>query len=172
MVKFKAILQKFGEKGEKTGWTYFSIPVEIAQELNPGIRISYRVKGSIDNFPIKQVAFVPMGNGDYIIPFNQIFKKNIHKNIGDFIDVSLEIDTDIFEISPDLLDCLADDPTAKKYFEAMSKSHQRYFSNWIESAKTIETKSKRIAQSIFGLGNGMDYGMMIRHFSAKSKLEK
>lgn len=34
MVTFKAMLQKFGSKGEKTGWTYIDIPKKIAQNLN------------------------------------------------------------------------------------------------------------------------------------------
>jgi Domain of unknown function (DUF1905)/Bacteriocin-protection, YdeI or OmpD-Associated len=168
MVQFKSILDKFGEKGEKTGWTYFQIPAHIAQELNPGVKTSYRVKGKIDNFPIKMVALLPMGEGDFIIPFNQKYKKEVGKKEGDTIEVSLEIDTDEFVISPDLMECLEDDPRAITAFEKMPKSHQKYYSNWVESAKTFETKSKRIAQCVFGLANGMDYGQTLRHFKALS----
>jgi Bacteriocin-protection, YdeI or OmpD-Associated/Domain of unknown function (DUF1905) len=170
MIQFKAILDKFGEKGEKSGWTYFVIPAHIAQELNPGVKVGYRVKGKIDNFPIKMVALLPMGEGDYIIPFNEKLKKGTAKKEGSTIEVTLEIDTDEFEISQDLLDCMADDPKADEAFNKMPKSHQKYYSNWVESAKTFETKSKRIAQCIFGLANGMDYGQMIRHFSAKNRI--
>lgn len=164
MIQFKAILDKFDEKGEKTGWTYFIIPAHIAQELNAGVKTSYRVKGKIDNFPIKMVALLPMGNGDYIIPFNDKFKKGTAKKEGATIEVSLEIDTDEFQISADLLACLEDEPRAIAAFEKMPKSHQRYYSNWVESAKTFETKSKRITQCVFGLSNGMDYGQTLRHF--------
>ncbi len=164
MIQFKAILDKFNEKGEKTGWTYFVIPAHIAQELNPGVKTSYRVKGKIDNFPIKMVALVPMGEGDYIIPFNDRFKKATGKKEGAKIEVFLEIDTDEFPFSQDLLACLEDEPIASEAFYKMPKSHQKYYSNWVESAKTFETKSKRIVQCVFGLANGMDYGQMIRHF--------
>ena len=42
--------------------------------------------------------------------------------------------------------------------------YQNYYSKWIDSAKTIETKSKRIAQCLFAFANNMDYGEMLRHF--------
>jgi hypothetical protein len=169
MVNFKTILDKFGEKGEKTGWTYIHIPAHIAAEINAGVKTSYRVKGSIDSFPIKMVALLPMGDGDFIIPFNQKLQKGTGKKEGASVVVTLEIDTDEFEISDDLITCMADDPKAFSAFDAMPKSHQKYYSNWVESAKTFETKSKRIAQCVFGLANGMDYGQMIRHFSAKNR---
>lgn len=164
MIQFKAILDKFNEKGEKTGWTYFTIPAHIAQELNPGVKVGYRVKGKIDNFPIKMVALLPMGEGDFIIPFNQKFKKGTGKKEGATIEVTLEIDTDEFVFSEDLMACLEDDPVAIAAFNKMPKSHQKYYSNWVESAKTFETKSKRITQCVFGLANGMDYGQTLRHF--------
>lgn len=164
MIQFKAILDKFNEKGEKTGWTYFTIPAHIAQELNPGVKVGYRVKGKIDNFPIKMVALLPMGEGDFIIPFNQKFKKGTGKKEGATIEVTLEIDTDEFVFSEDLMTCLEDEPVAIAAFNKMPKSHQKYYSNWVESAKTFETKSKRITQCVFGLANGMDYGQTLRHF--------
>lgn len=164
MVHFKTILDKFGEKGEKSGWTYFTVPAHIAQELNPGVKVGYRVKGKIDNFPIKMVALLPMGEGDFIIPFNQNFKKGTGKKEGATIEVTLEIDTDEFIISEELVACLEDEPKALAAFNKMPKSHQKYYSNWVESAKTFETKSKRITQCVFGLANGMDYGQTLRHF--------
>ena len=36
MVEFTATLEKFGKKGEKTGWTYIEIPADVAQEIKPG----------------------------------------------------------------------------------------------------------------------------------------
>ena len=49
MTKFETILQKFGEKGEKTGWTYIEIPAHIAHEIKSDCKVSFRVKGTIDN---------------------------------------------------------------------------------------------------------------------------
>ena len=67
MVEFKAVLEKFREMGEKTGWTFIYISLDIAQKLNPGVRKAYRVKGKLDDFKIKDVSLLPMGNGDFIL---------------------------------------------------------------------------------------------------------
>ena len=55
MVTFKTIILKFGELGEKTGWTYISISIDIAQKLMPGNKKSFRVKGKLDEFKIASV---------------------------------------------------------------------------------------------------------------------
>jgi len=61
MHTFTALLQRFGPKGEKTGWTYIEIPDDISNGLRPGQKTSFRVCGTLDAFETKQVALVPMG---------------------------------------------------------------------------------------------------------------
>ncbi|MEA5141909.1 YdeI/OmpD-associated family protein [Arcicella rigui] len=164
MVSFTAVLQKFDKKGEKTGWTYLEIPAEMAQKIKENTRVSFRVKGKIDEFPIKLVALIPMGEGDFILPINAQMRKGIRKTEGASVLLSLEEDQDELAISSELLICLEDEPVASKAFHAMPKSHQFYYSKWIESAKTIETKSKRISMTVQSLAMGMDYGQMLRYF--------
>ncbi|WP_301920777.1 hypothetical protein [Ferruginibacter sp.] len=36
MIQFITTILKFGEKGEKNGWTYIVIPAVLAQQLSPG----------------------------------------------------------------------------------------------------------------------------------------
>ncbi|RYU94487.1 YdeI/OmpD-associated family protein [Emticicia agri] len=167
MVTFNTNLQKFEKQGEKTGWTYIVVPATIANQIKPNTRTTYRVRGKLDNYPIKQVALLPMGDGDYIIPINDAMRKGIRKEEGASVEVSLEIDTDEFKISEDLLVCLEDEPKALEFFNSLPPGHQRYFSNWIEGVKSIEIKSKRISQAVWGLSKGMDFGAIIRHFKGK-----
>ncbi|MDR6560399.1 MULTISPECIES: YdeI/OmpD-associated family protein [unclassified Arcicella] len=164
MITFTALLQKFDKKGEKTGWTYFEIPADIAQQIKADTRVSFRVKGKIDNFSIKLTALIPMGEGDFILPINATIRKGIRKTEGATVQVSLEEDKSELTINAELLLCLEDDEKASKAFHAMPKSHQFYYSKWIESAKTIETKTKRISMTVQSLSMGMDYGQMLRHF--------
>jgi len=63
MVQFTAVILQFAEQGEKTGWSYVAIPAEIAGKLKPGHKKSFRVKGKLDNYPIRQQALIPMGGG-------------------------------------------------------------------------------------------------------------
>ena len=164
MVVLETILHKFGKKGEKTGWTYAEIPSEIAQILKADTKVSFRVKGRIDSFEIKLVALVPMGEGVFILPINADMRRGIHKKEGAMVRLELTEDTDPLPQSDDLLDCIADDPRAQAYFEKLPLSHQNYYFKWIESAKTPETKAKRIARTVQGFAMGMDYNQMVRHF--------
>ncbi|QKZ12185.1 YdeI/OmpD-associated family protein [Spirosoma sp. KUDC1026] len=164
MYTFTALLQRFDDKGEKTGWTYVTIPVSVSEAMKPGQKTSYRVKGTLDNYAIKQVALVPMGNGQFIIAVNATMRRGIRKEAGATVQVSLDIDDDPFPISPDLIACLEDEPAAREFFTTLPKGHQQYFSNWIESAKTIDTKAKRLTQAVTGLAMGLGYGETIRHF--------
>ncbi|WP_420149132.1 YdeI/OmpD-associated family protein [Spirosoma sp.] len=170
MPSFTTILKKFTEKGDKTRWTYIEIPTEITDELKPGQRTTYRVKGKLDNHPIKQVALLPLKREDgsgtgFIIPINATMRRGMGKDeAGASIRVELEVDDSPIPMSADLLECLQDDPAAQKHFDTLSKSHQNYFSNWIEEAKTPVTKDDRITKSIRGLSMGMNFGEMIRYF--------
>jgi hypothetical protein len=163
VVKFKAILSRFGEKGEKTGWTYIQITEEIAQSLKPGNRQSFRVKGKLDNFPIKQVALMPMGDGSFIMPVNAAMRKGLGKRKGAMIIVDIEADHKPLEISKDLLDCLDDDPDAKRFFYGLPLSHRNYFSKWIDSIKSPEGKIGRIADVVNAMSRKMTFPEMLRN---------
>lgn len=167
MVKFSAVIEKYGRNGEKTGWTYVSVPKKIAGKINPGVRKSFRVKGTIDGFAVKQLALVPVGQGDFIIALNAEIRKGISKKVGEKIQLHLEVDVSEYRLNSDFLVCLKDDAIAFDFFQSLSKGHQNYFSKWIDSAKTLETKSKRIAMAIDGLSRKMNYGEMIRFNKGK-----
>jgi len=159
---FTATLEKFASQGEKTGWTYISIPKKVAGKINPGVKRSFRVKGKLDEHPIKFVATVPMGEGNFIIAINATMRKAIGKQKGEKVEVELELDKAKITINKEFLECLADEPAALKEFNKMPPSHQHYYSKWIESAKTETTKTKRIALAVDTLAKKMNYGEMIR----------
>ena len=163
MITFSAPIKKFSKKGEKTGWTYIEIAAGTAQKLFTGNKKSFRIKGYIDEYKISQVTIIPMGKGDFILPLNKEIRKGITKKEGDEVNLKIEIDNSEIKISPDLIECLGDAPEALSYFNKLTPSHQKYFSNWVISAKTFETKSKRIAIIVNALLQGLDYGQMIRN---------
>lgn len=161
-IRFTTVIRKFGEMGEKTGWTYMHIPAALAEQLNPGVRTAFRVKGSLDQYKISQVSLLPMGEGDFIMPLNATMRKAIGKRAGHSLEVVLQVDGSSFVMSEDFMQCLADEPAALAYFNSLPGSHQRYFSKWIDSAKTEETKAKRIARAVHALARKMGYAEMIR----------
>ena len=170
MVKFTALLQKFDEQGEKTGWTYFVIPVEIVQQIKPGFKKIFRVKGKLDNFKISGVAIMPMGDDSFIMPVNAAMRKATGKRKGASIIAMLEADDTPLKLNEDFISCLNDEPAALQYFNTLNGSHRSYFSKWIDSAKTEPTKTKRIAMAVSALSRKMGYPEMLHEQKAKKDL--
>jgi hypothetical protein len=170
MVKFTVLIQKFNEQGEKTGWTYIKVPARLACQLKPNNKKSFRVKGKFDNYQFEKISLLPMGNGDFIIPINATIRKHIHKAKGATITVNMEVDESTLLVSADLMECLNDEPIALSYFQKLPKSHQNYYSKWIESAKTEVTKAKRIALTVAACARRMSYSEMMREEKSRSEI--
>lgn len=162
MVDFITTIRKFGKLGEKTGWSYILITEKQAEQLNPGCKKTFRVKGQLDDFKFERTAILPMGNGEFILPMNATIRKGTGKKVGDKINVTLDLDPRPLKPSADFMKCLKDDNRAYDFFKTLPKGHQNYFTNWIESAKTLPTKTKRITMALIGLGIGQGFGEMIR----------
>lgn len=162
MIQFTTAIHKFDAKGEKTGWTYIEIPAELAEKLKPGNRQSFRVKGRLDKHRVTGQALIPMGGGAFILPLNAELRKAIRKGKGAMLEVRLEPDESGFIFNADFMSCLEDEPAAKKFFNGLPGAHQRYFSKWIDSAKTEPTRVKRISMSVSALARKWGYAEMIR----------
>ena len=162
MVSFTAPISKFGQQGEKTGWTYVLIPADKSAKINPGIKKSYRVKGKLDEYDISQVALIPMGGGDFIMPLNAALRKGIGKRKGALVKLQLALDDSPLKQNTELLECMSDEPEALKHFNSLPQSHRNYFTKWIDSAKTDPTRAKRIALVIRTMIRKMDFGAMLR----------
>ncbi len=162
MISYTTTIYKFGKKGEKTGWTYIDVPADVANKINKGERKSYRVKGKLDDYVIKNIALIPMGEGNFIIPLNAVIRKGIKKKEGAMLKVTLTEDKSEFKFNSDFMACLEDEPGALTFFKSLSGSHQRYFSKWIDSAKTDPTKEKRLALAVNALAHKQGYPEMLR----------
>ena len=162
MISFEATIKKFDSQGEKTGWTYIEIPVALAEQLKPGNKKSFRVKGKLDQYAFNSVALLPMGGGSFIMPLKADVRKAIGKRKGAILKVSMTVDDAPVVLCPELLECLADEPMALANFKKQPGSHQKYFSNWVSSAKTDATRARRIVQTVTAMLQGQNYGEMIR----------
>lgn len=158
MIAFKASIKKLSENG----WAFIVISKKQANQLKPDTKVSFRVKGKLDNFTIEKTALLPMGDGTFALPINATMRKATGKKAGDSLKVTLEVDESKFTISRDLVKCLNDDPEAKKFFKALGSSHQRYYSKWIEDAKTPQTKTKRLVICLIALNKKLNYSQMLQ----------
>lgn len=170
MVKFKTKILQFKERmGEKTGWSYIKVPAKVAQQLKPGNKKSFRIKGRLDDLAISGMALIPMGEGDFILALKAAIRKAIRKQAGDSLEVQLEVDKKEILPPKELLECLSDEPNAQKAFTALPKSHQNWYGNWVKAAKTEGTRTRRIAHIVDSLGKKMSFGEMMRAYGEKGR---
>ena len=163
MITFKAEIERFNEMGEKSGWTYVFIPQAIANQIKPDCRKSFRVKGKLDQVEIEGMSFVPMGEGNFIMALNGALRKKLSKEKGAVIELRLEEDkTFKIEMPEDLELCLADEPHLLKSFLKQPKSHQNWYINWLNTAKTEATRTKRIVKIVVAMDRNWDFGTMMR----------
>lgn len=169
MIAFNVLIEKFNQKGEKSGWTYIHIPFEIANQIKADCRTSYRVRGFLDEWPVSGMALIPMGEGDFILALKADLRKKLGKKAGDLLSVRLEEHSDFkIDMPADLEECLHDQPHFLENFLKQPKSHQTYYYNWINSAKTGATRARRIAMTVNAMDLGFDFGQMLREEKKKN----
>lgn len=162
MIRFKAKIELEKRPGDKLGWSFILLNPSQSARLNPGVRRSFRVKGSLDEFEIERTSLLPVRGGRLMLPFNASMRRNTGKKAGDSVWVELEVDKRRLPRSLELIACLKDEPAAQAFFKSLNQSHQNYFNNWVRSAKTAETKSRRITTALQALSQQKNYTMMVR----------
>ena len=150
LINKKYLLEKFPGKG---GWTFARIPDILRNTKTPfGWK---KVKGSIDGYEIKKYHLMSMGEGKLFLPVKGEIRKKIKKQEGDTVHIILYPDTDPLEVPEELLLCLHDEPEALTFFNSLSESEQKFYIQYIYSAKREETKIDRLAKTINKLVKGL-----------------
>lgn len=165
MITFEADLERFSKMGEKTGWTFVTIPKDIANQIKPDCRKSFRVKGFLDELPVAGMSFIPMGEGDFILALNSTIRKQLKKEEGAKLYLQLEEDkTFKIEMPEDLELCLLEERHFMENFLNLPKSHQNYYINWLNTAKTETTRIKRLTQIVIAMDKKQNFSEMMRSY--------
>jgi uncharacterized protein YcgL (UPF0745 family) len=163
MITFEAEIERFSKMGEKTGWRYISIPMKVANQIKPDYRKSFRVKGFLDSVPIAGLSFIPMGEGEFILALNANLRKQLKKEEGAKIHLQLEEDKAFkIEMPEDLEFCLTEERHCLENFLNLPKSHQNYYINWLNTAKTEPTRVKRLTQIVVAMDKKQNFSEMMR----------
>ena len=143
-------LEKFPGKG---GWTFARIPGVLQDKSKPFGWV--KVRGSIDGYEIKKYNLMPMGNGMLFLGVRAEIRKKIKKKEGDMIHVILFPDVGSMEVPDEMMLCIKDEPEALKFFKSLTDSEQKYYIDWIYSAKKEETRIERMAETVNRLLKGL-----------------
>lgn len=154
LVDKEYLLQKFPGKG---GWTYAAIPEILQNKDNPFGWV--KVKGSIDDYELKQYKLMPMGNGQLFLPVKAAIRKKIGKGAGDYVRVVLYSDDSKLEIPEEITACFENEPKhIYKTFLDFPEGAQKAYIDWIYAAKTDATKVNRISKMMERLQLGLRLG--------------
>jgi hypothetical protein len=132
--------------------TGIRVPDDVVESLGAGRRPPVTV--TINGYTYRSTVAV-MG-GDYMVGVSAENRSGARVNGGDEVDVDIELDTSprTVEVPPDLAAALDAEPMARATFDALSNSNKGYHVYQVSTAKTDETRQRRIAKSVAALREG------------------
>jgi hypothetical protein len=146
-MKLHAELQAAG--GSKTG---FQVPDDLVTVLGGGGRPKVKVTVNGHEF---RTSIARMG-GSFWLGVSSERRAASGLRAGDMVDVEIVLDTEerTVEVPGDLAQALAAEPAAKAFFDGLSPSKKQWHVLQVTSAKTAETRDRRVTKSVEMLSEG------------------
>lgn len=137
MVRFHATIERSGKTA-----TGIRVPLEVVDALKSGKRPAVRV--TINGYTYRTTVGVMSGIS--MLPLSADNRQAAGLAAGDDLDVELELDTEPREVvvPEDLAAALEQDAESHDSFNALSYSARRRHVLAVESARTAETRQRRI----------------------------
>jgi len=138
-------------QSDKTA-TGIEVPAEVVEGLGAGKRPPVRV--TINGFTYR--SSIAVMDGRYMVGVSAENRAGAGVKGGDEIDVDIELDTAPREVvvPPELAAALDAEPAARRTFDALSYSNRSWHVLQVTTAKTDETRERRIEKSIAALREG------------------
>ena len=126
--------------------TGIEVPAEVVEALGASKRPPVRV--TINGYTYRNTIAVM--NGKYMVGVSAEHRAGAGVGGGDVVDVEIELDDAprTVEVPPELAKALAKDKAAKATFDGLSYSKQRRHADGIASAKTDETRQRRLTKTL------------------------
>ena len=140
-MRFRAELQRTG--GNTTG---FQVPDEIVAGLDGGGRP--KVVATVNGYTFRS-SIARMG-GDYWLGVSVERRAAAGVEGGQVLDVDVELDTAprAVEVPGDLRAALDAEPALRDFWDTVSYSNQRWHAEQLTSAKSAETRARRLTRSL------------------------
>jgi hypothetical protein len=145
---------KFRTKIETAGKTAagIHIPDKVVEALGKGKKPP--VKVTINGYTYRST--VATVSGRFMVGVSAENRAGARVAGGDTVDVEIELDTAPRELTvpPELAQALDRDPKARNFFDGLSYSNRQWHVLQVTTAKTDETRERRIAKSVEMLRGG------------------
>lgn len=133
---------------------FIVVPPEVITALSGKRRPPVRVTLNGDYIYRSTVSVY---GGRYLLPLRREIREACGLAPGMPLDVTLALDEEPrqVEVPDDLAAAFAGDPEARAVFERFSFTHQREYVEWITGAKREATRTRRVAQTLLMLRDGL-----------------
>jgi len=122
------------------------VPAEVVDALDGGKRPRVTVTVNGHSWTTR----IAIMRGRHLIGLSNANRHAAGVNIGDTVEVTIELDTTepTVSVPPDLTAALERDPIARAAFDGLSHSRRRAHAHAIASAKLPETRQRRISKAL------------------------
>lgn len=139
------------ELGGKTA-TGLRVPDDVVEALGSGKRPAVTVRIGDHTYR----STVAVMDGVYMLPLSAENREAAGVAAGDEVEVEVKLDTAprVMAVPDDFAAALDAEPAARRTFDGLSYSLQRFHVESVTGAKTDETRQRRIAKSVATLREG------------------
>jgi bacteriocin resistance YdeI/OmpD-like protein/uncharacterized protein DUF1905 len=132
-------------QGDKTA-TGIVIPEAVVAELGSGKKPPVRV--TLNGYTYRST--VATVSGAFMVGVSADVRAAAGVKGGDELEVTIDLDTAprVVDVPADFAAALAKEPAAKQFYEGLSYSLRRLHADSIASAKTPETRERRLAKTL------------------------
>ena len=146
-MRFDSVVQQNGKTA-----TGIPVPTEVVDALDAGKRPKVTVTIGAYTY---RTSVASWGDG-FMLSLSAANRSAAGVEAGDAVSVEIELDAAprAVDMPPDFAAALAEQPVARQFFESLSFSSQRWFTDSVDSAKKAETRAARIDKYVAMLNEG------------------
>jgi len=136
---FKATLEPYGTP---LNWVIVRVPFDVAKIW--GERGRVHVRGDINGFPFRASLF-PTGEGRHSLLVTKKMQKGAGAGAGSVAQFRLELDTEerVIVVPEELEQAMSEDRSLRRWFDRLTYSVQKYFSDQVTGAKSAAARKRR-----------------------------
>lgn len=118
-----------------------------------GNQARYYVRGTLNGNGYR--GSLGVRQGIYFMPLNKELQQSTGLKVHDPVVVTMELDEpEQLTVPTELAQQLEAVPSAQAFFDGLSAFYRNQYIEWIESAKTDETRTRRIGEVVTAVSSG------------------
>ena len=149
VLRFNARLFEHPEATENGSGTLLDVPRDVSKQLGD----MPKVEGTINGHPFR-AALEPNPSGGRRLKVNQAMRRGAGADDGDTVELAILGPEPDPKGPADLRAAFAASPEAKTVWKELTTMGRQDWVRWIESAKTAETRARRVTRTVEQLSEG------------------